>query len=317
MGRGAVLSRNGPLARGRAPLSPSMPCAKVVRHGVATPMAGGREDGGKGSRAWRPGQVPAMNDAALRIESDAKTHEGRVRAMNEDNFIAREGNGFWAVADGMGGHENGEWASAQVVEEFEGISFPESFDQGGKRIVEAIVSANRTVHGEAMRRGIQMGSTIVALYMRERRYAVFWVGDSRAYRLRGRDLERLSRDHSQVQEMVDRGLLQPEDAIGHPMGHVLTRAVGVGPNIEIDRADGDVEPGDTFLLCSDGLHDYVDEADIMRLLGRGSPGEASEQLVVRTLECGAPDNVTVVAISVSEPTQLTFVGPGSGSEAAE
>ena len=249
----------------------------------------------------------------LRIESDAKTHEGRVRALNEDSFVAREGNGFWAVADGMGGHENGEWASACIVEQLETIEFPESFEDAGDRIHEAIVAANRIVYTEAAQRGSQMGSTIVALFMRDRRYAIFWVGDSRAYRLRGGKLERLSRDHSQVQEMVDRGLMDPEDAVGHPMGHVLTRAVGVRPEIAIDRAEGEVDPGDTYLLCSDGLHGYVDEDDILRLLGRGSPGQASEQLVDRTLERGAPDNVTVVTVSVSEPTLLTL--PGTGGEA--
>ncbi|SMF70707.1 PP2C family protein-serine/threonine phosphatase [Allosphingosinicella indica] len=247
-----------------------------------------------------------MMQSTLRIESDAKTHEGRVRPMNEDSFIALEGNGFWAVADGMGGHEKGEWASACVVAEFEKIEFPESFEEAADRIVAAVVTANRCVYAEATQRKLQMGSTIVALYMRDRHYAVFWVGDSRAYRLRGGKLEQLSRDHSQVQEMVDRGLMEAKDAVGHPMGHVLTRAVGVRPEIEVDRAIGEVEPGDTYLLCSDGLHGYVDEAEILRLLGRGSPGEASEQLVVRTLERGAPDNVTVVTVSVSEPTLLSL-----------
>ncbi len=254
-----------------------------------------------------------MNLQQLRVESDAKTHEGKVRQLNEDRFVAREGQGFWAVADGMGGHEHGEWASARIVEELEKVEFPETFEDAGDRIAAAIAAANKIIHTTAVKHGTQMGSTIVTLFMRDRHDAISWVGDRRAYLLRGGKLVRLSRDHSQVQEMVDRGLMDPSDAEGHPMGHILTRAVGVRPEIEIDRVEGEVEPGDTFLLCSDGLHGYVEEADIMRMLGHGSPEQASEQLVDRTLERGAPDNVTVVTVSVSEPTLLTFPGTGSAA----
>ena len=113
-----------------------------------------------------------------------------------------------------------------------------------------------------------MGSTVVALLVHGARYAILWVGDSRAYVLRGGALIQLSRDHSQVQEMVDRGIMRPEDADDHPMGHILSRAVGVRDDVAIDRATGDVEPGDIFLLCSDGLHGYVDKRDITRLLAQ-------------------------------------------------
>ena len=121
-------------------------------------------------------------------------------------------------------------------------------------------------------RGRQMGSTVVTLLVHGARYAILWVGDSRAYVLRGGELVQLSRDHSQVQEMVDRGIMRPEDAEGHPMGHILSRAVGVRDEVEVDRVTGEVEPGDTFLLCSDGLHGYVDKADITRLLAQRHAG---------------------------------------------
>jgi serine/threonine protein phosphatase Stp1 len=251
-----------------------------------------------------------VNIAALRIESEARTHAGKVRAINEDRFVAREDCGFWAVADGMGGHEHGEWASAKLAEELDAVAFAPDFVQACNQVAAAITAANQIVHDEAQRRKTQMGSTIVALYLREQRYAAFWVGDSRAYVLRGGQLRQLSKDHSQVQEMVDRGLMDASDAEGHPMSHVLTRAIGVRSEVEVSRADGEVEPGDTFLLCSDGLHGYVEEEEIFRLLRRGAAGEASAQLVEATLERGAPDNVTVVTISVSEPTLLSL--PGSG-----
>ena len=249
-----------------------------------------------------------MNAVPFRIESWAKTHEGRVRDHNEDSYCARERQGLWAVADGMGGHEGGEWASAKLVEKLDGLDLPADFETACDAIADAIRAANRAILAEAHERGKQMGSTIVVLLVQELRFAVLWVGDSRAYRLRDGALEQLSRDHSQVQEMVERGILRPEDAVGHPMGHILSRAVGVRDEVQIDTVTGDVHPGDVFLLCSDGLHGYVDEKEIARLLARGSPERASEDLVEMTLANGAPDNVTVVAVWASDPTLLSLPG---------
>ena len=247
-----------------------------------------------------------MEFAPFRIESGARTHEGRVRDHNEDSYCAKEPQGLWAVADGMGGHEGGEWASAKLVEKLDEIELPKDFDQARELVAEAIRKANRAILVEARNRGKQMGSTIVALLVHEQEYAVVWVGDSRAYLLRDGELRQLSRDHSQVQEMVDRGIMKPEDAINHPMGHILSRAVGVRDEVQVDQVTGDVVPGDVFLLCSDGLHGYVDEKEIARLLARGSPERASEELVELTLQNGAPDNVTVIAVWASDPTLLSL-----------
>ena len=244
--------------------------------------------------------------APFRIESWARTHEGRVRDHNEDSYCAREPQGFWAVADGMGGHEGGEWASATLVGKLEAIDLPRDFERAQALVDEAIRDANLVILREAQRRRKQMGSTVVTLLVQDRRYAVLWVGDSRAYVLRDGALVQLSRDHSQVQDMVERGIMRPEDAVGHPMAHILSRAVGVTEQVEVDRTTGEVQPGDVFLLCSDGLHGYVEERDIARLLGRGSPEQASQELVELTLRNGAPDNVTVVAIWASEPTLLSL-----------
>jgi len=254
----------------------------------------------------RDARTVRMNFVPFRIESGAKTHEGRVRDHNEDSYCAKQSLGLWAVADGMGGHEGGEWASAKLVEKIDAIELPRNFDAAGDAVEEAIEKANRSILVEARKRHRQMGSTIVTLLVQEDRFAVLWVGDSRAYLLRDGTLRQLSRDHTQVQEMVDRGIMRPEDAVGHPMGHILSRAVGVREEIEVDRATGTIKTGDVFLLCSDGLHGYVEEADITRLLARGSPDRVSEELVELTLANGAPDNVTVIAVWASEPTLLTL-----------
>ena len=250
-----------------------------------------------------------MNFSPFRIESSALTHQGRVRDKNQDSYCIREADGLWAVADGMGGHEGGEWASAKLVEELGKIELPGDLEEAGARVVGAVRAANDAIIAEAAERGRQMGSTIVVLIVQDQRYLVLWVGDSRAYLLRDGAFTQLSRDHTQVQEMVDRGLMQPEEVSGHPMGHILSRAVGVRADIEVDRVEGEVRPGDVFLLCSDGLHGYVDAREIKRLLGRGSPERALDELIELTLAAGAPDNVTAIAIWASDPTLLSLGQP--------
>ncbi|HEX8641391.1 MAG TPA: protein phosphatase 2C domain-containing protein [Allosphingosinicella sp.] len=252
-----------------------------------------------------------MSDAArlelipFRIQSWGTTHEGCVREHNEDSYCVREGEGLWAVADGMGGHEGGEWASARLVEKLEALHLPQDFEAACDSVVEAIDGANRVILAEARERRRQMGTTAVVLLVNGQRYAVLWVGDSRAYVLRDGAFIQLSRDHTQVQEMVERGIMSPEDADGHPMGHILSRAVGVQDEVRVDRVTGEVMPGDVFLLCSDGLHGYVDQSQILRVL-RGSPERAPDDLVELTLANGAPDNVTVIAVWASEPTLLSI-----------
>jgi serine/threonine-protein phosphatase Stp1 len=256
--------------------------------------------------AAEPKSAPPPARSGLRIESWSRTHEGRVRSHNEDSYFARDGAGLWAVADGMGGHEGGEWASGRIVRELERLGLDQGFEASCGAATKAILAANRQILAEGKKRGKRMGSTLVMLIVEGRRYAILWAGDSRAYLMRGGKLVQLSRDHTQVQEMVARGLMTPEQAHGHPMGHILSRAVGVQKDIEVDRADGEVQAGDIFLLCSDGLHGVVDDEEIEGHFAREAPERALDQLVELTLANGAPDNVTGIAVWASEPTLLSF-----------
>ncbi|MEA3013785.1 MAG: serine/threonine protein phosphatase Stp1 [Sphingomonadales bacterium] len=244
--------------------------------------------------------------SGFRIESWSRTHEGRVRSHNEDSYVARDGEGLWAVADGMGGHEGGEWASGRIVRELARIKTDKGFEASCEAARQAVLAANRQILAEGKKRGKRMGSTLVMLIVEGPRYAILWAGDSRAYLMRGGKLVQLSRDHTQVQEMVARGLMTPEQALGHPMGHILSRAVGVEKDVEIDRADGEVQSGDIFLLCSDGLHGVVDDEAISAHFAREAPERALDQLVELTLANGAPDNVTGIAVWASDPTLLSF-----------
>ena len=152
-----------------------------------------------------------------------------------------------------------------------------------------------------------MGATVVALVVRGDEFAVLWAGDSRAYLHRDGQLIQLTRDHTQVQEMIDRGLLDPADAEDHPMKHVLSRAVGVQDSLAIDAVRDRAQTQDLFLLCSDGLYGVVGEAEIARILSERGIA-AADALVEASLAGGAPDNVTVSLVGLSEPTLLILNG---------
>ncbi|WP_294279609.1 protein phosphatase 2C domain-containing protein [uncultured Sphingomonas sp.] len=248
----------------------------------------------------------------LRLVSTATTHPGLVRRVNEDRHCERPQDGLWVVADGMGGHAHGDWAAHAVVQALEGVELPADFDAAVQTVADGVHSANRRIWAEAQRREQQMGSTVVALLIRDDRFAALWVGDSRAYLLRDAMLVPLTRDHSQVQEMVDRGLIAPEDAAHHPRGHVLARAIGVGARIAVDVVADSVEPGDRFLLCSDGLSGPVVDEELRQSLSRSSPSEAVEALLAQALARGAPDNVTAIVVAAQEATRLTFADTGGG-----
>lgn len=245
--------------------------------------------------------------AALRLEDQALTHTGLARSANEDSMLSLPDQRVWLVADGMGGHQNGSFASQAIVASARNADFPESLEGACEAVGDAIHSANGEIFAVAQEERKVMGSTVVALVMRDDEFAVLWAGDSRAYLFRDDTLILLTRDHSQVQDMMDRGLLREEDIADHPMRHILSRAVGVQEALEIDAIRDRSRPGDVFLLCSDGLHGVISDAEIedtVRRLG----SSAGDRLVEQCLDQGAPDNVTVTLVAVSEPTLLSVGG---------
>jgi len=210
----------------------------------------------------------------------------------------------------MGGHENGEWASGVVVEALGKLQLNGEFEDCCRQIAEALHDANEAIQKESSTSGKQMGTTAVVLFVREGRFAVLWVGDSRAYLLRAGELHQLSKDHTQVQEMVDLGMLEADQAHLHPMRHVLARAIGVTAQIQVDVILDEIESGDTFLLASDGLHCCVADDTIGRMLAGASLEAVTNDLVNESLDHGAPDNVTVVAVRFREATIPAMAGGG-------
>jgi serine/threonine protein phosphatase PrpC/membrane protease YdiL (CAAX protease family) len=228
------------------------------------------------------------------------THQGAVRSVNEDRFFSAPEKGIWAVADGMGGHRFGDRASTMVVEHLQGIEPSGNLEDRVQILRSAAVEVNRAIYDEAQTNGSRMGSTLVSCVIEGGRIGLVWAGDSRAYRLRGGELKQLTRDHTQVQELVERGELTIEQAARHPMSHVLVRAVGVLPVLEADSMIESIEAGDVFFLCSDGIYDALDESEIVELLKRRGDDQDLSRMIDLAVAQGARDNVTAIAIIPGE-----------------
>jgi len=238
-----------------------------------------------------------------RIEAAGATDVGRMREANEDAYL--EGDSVFAVADGMGGHAAGEVASAAALEPIaalDGRIFADATEAVGalrEAIVAANVSVTRMAEQEPSYRG--MGTTLTAAMLEGRRLHVAHVGDSRAYLLRDGRFSQLTDDHTLVQHLVDEGRTTRDEAENHPQRSIVTRAIGVSADIEVDSMSLDLQAGDQLLLCSDGLTGVVADDDIARELTSGADASTVvHRLIDLANEAGGPDNVTVVLLRYSD-----------------
>lgn len=231
--------------------------------------------------------------------SVACTHVGTVRKVNEDAFLDQPDRGLWAVADGMGGHQAGDVASRMTVEGLERLPAAGDCSALVQTVTRRLQDVNRRLRAEAARlyQHRTIGSTVAILLAHGQRGVCLWVGDSRVYRLRAGELRQLTRDHSHVQELLEQGLIQPHQARNHPLGNIITRAVGAAEQLEVDRADLTLQPGDVFLLCTDGLNRAVTDSEIARGLDRGA--DAARELLDLALVRGVNDNVTVIVVGIA------------------
>lgn len=259
---------------------------------------------------------------ALRVEDAAyRTDTGRQRSANEDSLFTR--NPVFVVADGMGGAQAGEVASKAAAESFD-RELPEAPPE---RILEqTIKAANRTIHARAQQdpalAGMGTTTTAAIVDAEAEEVAIGHVGDSRAYRFRGGQLERLTRDHSLVEEMRRKGQLTEAQAEDHPQRSIITRALGPEPEVEVDLQTVPAQAGDVFLICSDGLTTMLDDEHIARLLGRASTMQtAVRALVDEANRAGGRDNISVIAFRledaaapVAAPEGATLIGPSAEAE---
>lgn len=234
------------------------------------------------------------------VECVSRTHVGLKRKINEDSMLADTAGGLWVVADGMGGHEAGEVASAMVVDALRLVPHGPDIDDFVANAVDALHEVNAQLIGLAGSIDSErtIGTTVVGVALEDSQFRCFWAGDSRAYLMRDGALVRLSRDHSLVQDLVDAGMLQPDEAERHENANVITRAVGVREVVEIDIVSGEAMPGDLFLVASDGLTRVVADEEIALELQRGSLDQIADRLLETVLARGAPDNVSLIITRV-------------------
>src|SRR5918911_2575545 len=241
------------------------------------------------------------------------TDPGRKRRHNEDSFVLSPP--VFAIADGMGGAKAGEVASELAVEALR--EAPGDGDGEG-RVVSLIQEANRRVYERALEDAAAsgMGTTMTLALLEENAVRIGHVGDSRSYLLRDGELHQLTEDHSLVGELVRSGKLAPEDAESHPQRSVITRVLGTDPDVDVDRITVETQPGDLFLLCSDGLYSMVGNDKILELVERyrGDLDAAAKALVRAANRGGGDDNITVVAFEIAAPGEETARLPAVSPE---
>ena len=233
-------------------------------------------------------------------QSSSRTDVGTVREVNEDSLLARPEVGLWAVADGMGGHSAGALASESIVATLTDVLPPPSLSEFTREVEQRLVSVNTHLREMANREEVHtIGSTVVALLAHERHCVCQWAGDSRIYRFRDDALEQLTQDHALVEELIEKGILTPEEAAGHPQSNLVTRAIGASEQLYVDAEIFDLAHDDCFVLCSDGLDKELSAEDIAEIVATQPIHRMSDALVDLAVERGARDNVTAVCVQVS------------------
>lgn len=246
----------------------------------------------------------------MRVEAAFKTDVGRKRSQNQDNGFSQPDWGLFVVADGMGGHKGGETASAMVVE-----IVPQAVREAQKNpswdprmvINHAIKEASRKIFERALKQPqLQgMGTTTIAILIKENRLTIGHVGDSRCYFMRPGTVWQLTRDHSLVQEKLRAGLITREQLKTDRMKNVITRSVGFENQVDVDLYEMDIKSGDTFLLCSDGLSGLMDDRSILNVVdktlftGDKNPNVTVDRLIEGANKNGGDDNITAIIVRIA------------------
>ncbi len=238
---------------------------------------------------------------SFRWSSSSLSVPGNVRKVNEDSVLDLPASGVWVVADGMGGHNAGDVASRMIVETLSEVRPAERPSQFVDEIEDRVRRVNRTLYeGSLTAGGGLCGSTIVVLAAFANFAACLWAGDSRVYRLREGKLDQMTRDHSELEELVDQG----REAEATAASNVITRAVGGTEDVSLDFELCELADGDQFLLCSDGLYRELTDQDIAAHLAR-PPADACQAMIEQSLRGTCADNVSVITVRFTRPAGAT------------
>ena len=234
------------------------------------------------------------------VETSSFTHTGCVRKRNEDALLALPKSGVWAVADGMGGHDAGDFASRCVISHIYQAALKYKGAQLVANLPLAIQSANQEIQTESLKDGGDriIGTTLVALILEQDRYHCFWSGDSRCYLYRDESLSLITRDHTRAQAMLDAGKYSAFEINNDPTAHALIHAVGVDDQAVFDYTDGYIYEGDRFLLCSDGLTKVYDNHQLCQRVAVDNIDKINMDFLTGALDAGAPDNLSSILVSL-------------------
>ncbi|MEM7027400.1 MAG: protein phosphatase 2C domain-containing protein [Pseudomonadota bacterium] len=240
------------------------------------------------------------NQHTLSWHSHGISDVGKVRKHNEDSMLVRPEVGMWVVADGMGGHAAGDVASQMIVNSLkkvhEGLSLERFIDDIEDRLLE--VNSKLIAKAKESEKRTTIGSTVVILITFDKYCLFMWAGDSRLYRLRDKEIRQMTKDHSQVEQYIAKGLISREEAAVHPHGNMITRAVGATDDLYIEMDIQEMKKGDRYLLCSDGLTKHITDFEFQDMMCEGTVEETCKKLIDLTLSRGAGDNVTTILVDI-------------------
>ena len=243
-----------------------------------------------------------LKEDEFKWQSASQTDKGNVRQYNEDSYIARDDIFLWTVADGMGGHEAGDVASQLIVETLAKINSHADLSSYVDLIDDTLSDVNtqlRTMSREQYNNHT-IGSTVVSMVASDRHIAYLWAGDSRVYRVRNKHIKQLTRDHSEVQNMVDQGLLLAEEAEAHPAANVITRAMGASDALYLSVGIEETLDGDVYILCSDGLYRDISDQELLKMALQPDINKICDDMMKLALSREAKDNITTIIIKSTQ-----------------
>jgi serine/threonine protein phosphatase PrpC len=237
---------------------------------------------------------------SFQISSHGVTDTGHVRSKNEDSILVHEKESVWIVADGMGGHHAGDFASQTITNNLNLFKQHPSLDDSILLLEENILNSNAIIRKKSVKlgRNATIGSTVVCVYIWQNLLFALWAGDSRLYRYRNGQLQRLTEDHSYVEELVRMGKIEARDAEEHPAANVVLNAVGIDDNLTIDFEYFEIEDGDVYIICTDGLYKDLEESKIGPIIDAHPENmhELAEDLLAASLAAGGTDNTSIIAM---------------------
>ena len=240
----------------------------------------------------------------FRISSNGVTHVGHVRTKNEDSILLLPEENLWVVADGMGGHHAGDFASQTITQNLGLFKQQVNLDDSILSLEENVINSNTIIRrkSETLGRNATIGSTVVCLYVWRNYAFTFWAGDSRLYRFRNNKIERLTEDHSYVEELVKMGKIDARDAENHPAANVVLKAVGIDELLRMDFDYFELLDDDIFIICSDGLYKDMEQRAMVPVIqaNTGDMDALTQALLVSSLNAGGTDNTSIIALKVSE-----------------